>query len=148
MKTSVPQVRPFDEMSRIVKGILIDPFACTVTEVEHDAASYKEIYKLLSHESMPVDCFTTATSRALDGRDSIFVDDEGLLKPCSRFFVIRGEQPYAGKGLVLGADREGDTISASTKLVNLRREVFFLQRDDRGSSLNMTMLPWVKERLV
>src|SRR6187399_3262614 len=99
-------------MPRIVKGILIDPFACTVTEVEHDASGIDGIYKLLSHESMPVNLFTTATSRALDDRDAIFVDDEGLLKPCSRFFVIRGEQPYAGKGLILGADREGDTVSA------------------------------------
>jgi hypothetical protein len=27
-------------MTRTVKGILIDPFACTVTEVEHDAERY------------------------------------------------------------------------------------------------------------
>ena len=126
--------------SRIVKGILIDPFACTVTEVEHDASGIDGIYKLLSHESMPVTCFATAPSRALDGNDAIFVDDEGLLKPCDRFFVIRGEQPMAGKGLILGADREGDTISAVTSIVALRRVAFFLER--AGSSLTMVFKPW------
>jgi hypothetical protein len=31
-------------MTRLVKGILIDPFACTVTEVEHDAERYEGIH--------------------------------------------------------------------------------------------------------
>jgi hypothetical protein len=29
---------------RIIKGILIDPFACTVAEVEHDAERYQGIH--------------------------------------------------------------------------------------------------------
>jgi hypothetical protein len=29
---------------RNVRAILIDPFACTVTEVEHDASDYRNIH--------------------------------------------------------------------------------------------------------
>jgi hypothetical protein len=35
-----------------VKGFLINPFACTVTEVGHDADDYRDTYGLISHESM------------------------------------------------------------------------------------------------
>lgn len=45
---------------RPVKAILIDPFACTITEVEHDADNYPGIYDLISHESKRVDTFTCA----------------------------------------------------------------------------------------
>lgn len=113
---------------KLVKAILIDPFACTITEVEHDASGIEGIYKFLSHESMPVSCFTTARGLALADRDAVFVDDEGSLKQCDRFFAIRGMQPIAGKGLVLGADDRGDSVSASTNIVALRRQTFFLER--------------------
>jgi hypothetical protein len=37
---------------KTIKAILIDPFACTVSEVEHDASEISGIYDLISHESM------------------------------------------------------------------------------------------------
>jgi hypothetical protein len=68
------RVRIKGNTMRMVKGILIYPFACTVTEVEHDASDYQNIYPHLSHESMKVGMFEIVR---LDRGDAIYVDEEG-----------------------------------------------------------------------
>jgi hypothetical protein len=115
-------------MSRMITAILIDPFACTVTQAIYDGDDIENIYSLLSHETMEVTCFTAAYPRALKGQDAILVDDEGLFKGCERFFRIDGyPDPMAGKGLVVGADKEGTSISAQTSLGQIAERVTFLQ---------------------
>ena len=124
-----------------IRAILIDPFACTVTEIEHDASDYKNVYPLLSHETMPVRMFQIV--RIGDDGDAIFVDEEGLLKPCDRWFILRGfSQPLAGKGVVLGSDDEGETTSAKTSLITVRGLIRFAERQSRG--LALTEQPWRK----
>lgn len=133
---------------RIVKGILIDPFACLVTEVEHDASTIDGIYKLISHEAHPVDCFTCAYSDTLVPGDAIFVDDEGLYKMPERFFLFPGNpQPLAGKGLILGSDSNGETTEALTSLIYVQQYTRFLRVTDRiqdESTLIETRAPWVR----
>ncbi len=130
---------------RMVRAILIDPFACKVSEVEHDANDYTQMYPLLSHESMPVDTFTTIVSDLLQPGEAIFVDDDGLLKPCSRFFVFAGfHQPLAGKGLILGADRRGNTTAATSRLHTIEQAVIFVERT--GTVLFRTNTPWQPPR--
>ena len=122
------------------KGILIDPFACSVTEVDLPGP-YSCLYPVLSHESMPVDLFTTAYPPWLEDNDCILVDDEGLLKPCDRFFFADGyPQPLAGKGIVLGADDKGETIAPRTSLVTVKARITFLARG--GPHLFATTTPW------
>ena len=119
--------------TRNVRAILIDPFACTVTEVEHDASDYRHIYTLLSHESMPVDCFTCAYSDRLQPGEAIYVDDNGLLKPCDRFFVFAGyPDPLAGKGLILGSDEDGETAAATSDLDSIRARIVFATPDRKS----------------
>lgn len=128
---------------RKVKAILIDPFTMTVTEVEHDADNYQGIYDLISHETMRVDTFTCAYSKLLKPGDAIFVDDNGLLKPCERFFKYAGyEQPLAGKGLVLGSDNEGDTVAAKSSVDIVRVSTMFFTR--QGNTLSPATQPWEK----
>ena len=130
-------------MTRLVKGILIDPFACTVTEVEHDAESINNIYDLISHETMPVDCFTCAYARALAPGDAIFVDDEGPFKKPDRFFTYPGNpQPLAGKGLLLGSDIDGNTSSALTPIYLARIGVLFFRTTNNVHALEETTEPW------
>lgn len=124
---------------RNVKAILIDPFECSVTETEHDASNYRDIYRLLSHPTMPVDCMTTAYVPWLKSGDALFVDDEGLLKPCLRFFLVNGyNQPLAGKGLILGSDDEGETIGAKAKLAKVQANVRFLHHMGDGHMMLVT----------
>jgi hypothetical protein len=127
---------------KLVKGILIDPFACEVTEIERDAHDFRTIYPLLSHETMPVSCFTTI---ALPGNDAIFVDDEGLLKVCDRWFQWKGYyRPLAGKGLILGSDENGYADATKTVLADARKRVKFLERIS-GGIWKVTTKPWVPQ---
>ena len=113
-------------MGKPCKAILIDPFACEVREVDL-TGEFEQLYKLLSHETMKVDTFTTV-NLGNPGNDAIFVDDEGLLKPCERFFMWNGyPQPLAGKGLILGADDEGETISPYITVAEVRHSVTFIE---------------------
>src|SRR5438876_11911364 len=102
-------------MQKLVRAILIDPFACTVTDVETDAGDYRDLYRLLSHRTMEVDTFDRCYFDGLAGYDALFFDDEGLMKPCARFFQLVSvsnrqplTNPLAGKGLIVGADADGD----------------------------------------
>lgn len=95
---------------------LIDPFERKVTEVEY-SGQYQDIYKLIDAQTFDV-------ARLRNG-DSIFIDDEGLMKS-NEFFMHRGYyNPLAGKGLVLGTDEEGDSVSPSCTLDQLIEDVEF-----------------------
>lgn len=105
-----------------MKGILIDPFTETISEIEH-SQDYKEIYRVLSHEAVKVDCFSVVS---LSDTESLFVDDEGLLKDPKYFFMYDGyPQPLAGKGLILGLDQEGDSISTQFTVEDIKKKVSF-----------------------
>ena len=54
-----------------MKAILINPFNQTITEVEY-SGNFKEIYKLIDCSTF--DCIN------IDDDNTLFVDDEGLLK--------------------------------------------------------------------
>lgn len=105
----------------IAKGYLIDPEAKTVTHVNYDLATGIDgIYKLIGADPFAV--------VQIEKRDAIYVDDEGLLRNPRYFFKYLGyHQPLAGKGLVLGTNEEGDTVSAKIKYEDLKKRVSFLE---------------------
>jgi hypothetical protein len=127
---------------RQIQCVLIDPFACDIKHVTLEATDLAAHYAALSHESMPVDCICVANAGLLRGHDAIFVDDEGLLKKPTRFFLHAGyRSPLAGKGLVIGADHAGRSISAQTDLYEVERCTVFLEL--RGHrTLYLTKTPW------
>jgi hypothetical protein len=110
-----------------MRAILIDPVRKTVTVVEHNG-DYREIHKLLSDEEsgLHVDTFTCVR---INERDAIFVDDNGLYQNDDNpqfFFLWRGyHQPLAGRGLILGADKDGETIGAGIPLQDACEHVTF-----------------------
>lgn len=109
-----------------MRAILINPFDETVTEIEHDASSYKNIYDEISTPTHQVDTFTCHyPSEPLPDGDAVFVDDEGLLKGPTCFFAIDG-YPLAGCGLILGSDSMGETAPAKAELANVKERVKFL----------------------
>lgn len=99
-------------------AILIDPFAQTVEPVEY-SGHYKDIYRLLGEN---VDTFTAAP---IGDRDVIFVDDVGLFVKDQAFFrtSLYPSQPLAGKGLVLGADKMGESTAPETTLEQMRASI-------------------------
>jgi hypothetical protein len=102
-----------------MKAYLINPFEKSITEVEHNG-DYKQIYTF-------IDCDTFDVVRMDDG-DGIYVDDEGLLKSGQQFFALPSLRPdaaFAGKGLVLGCDDQGDSTSPKITLDELAKLVQF-----------------------
>lgn len=102
-----------------MKSILIDPFAKTVTEVEHDG-TLDAIYAAIG-----ADCVCTV--RLDEEGDAVFLDDDGLFKRGQEFFAIGNyPHPLAGKGLVLGCDAEGESVAPTCTLAQVAGAVHWL----------------------
>ena len=111
-----------------MKAILIDVKNEEVREVEFDD-TLKNIYEL-------VDCSTFDVVR-INETDGIYVDDEGLFVEDQRFFIYHGTnrdgshgrvQALAGNGLILGVDSEGNSISPTLTVEEVREAVDFQPR--------------------
>jgi hypothetical protein len=100
-------------------GFLIDPFARTITVEPYDG-DYRAI-----HQYIEAECFDAA--RLNREGDCVFVDDVGLLNEPEYFFRFDDRDPYAGKGFVLGTDDEGESISPTLTLDELKARVRFYQ---------------------
>lgn len=136
-----------------MKAILIDPYSAfenigdgllqitphrAVREIEIESG-IDAIYEALSTEQNPVTCFDVC--RIADG-DGIFVDDEGLLKPCDHFFIWKDyPQPLAGRGLILGCDEEGNSVAPRVTLEEARKAALVgylsLQLDPQSGEIEM-----------
>jgi hypothetical protein len=107
-----------------MRGILIDPFTRTVSEIE-TSGKLLEIYELLG-----VDLITAVTV----GEDqSLFLDDEGLMVPKTNqeYWQWKGSnQPYAGRGLILGLDGNGDNVDTTMSGLEVAMLVTFLDKED------------------
>ena len=103
-----------------MKAYLIDPFEKSVAQVEYDG-NYKNIYKL-------IDASMFDAAEINNDLDVVMVDDEGLFVPLSlqEYFYLRGlPRPFAGKGLVLGTDPEGESCAPRISLEYLRSLVLW-----------------------
>ena len=96
-----------------MRGILIDPWLKTITEVQC-GEGIEDMYRLMSNPLGPkVDVF--CIGRGWPNGDVLYVDDEGLLKRGMRLFLMDG-QHLAGNGLILGSDNEGNSVDAKLLL--------------------------------
>ena len=99
-----------------MRVILINPFDETVKEAVY-GGDYREIYNL-------IDCRTFDVV-SLSNADDLYVDDEGLLKDENRYFSWSGRN-FAGMGLIMGHDDEGETIETTYDLQEVVDRVEFL----------------------
>jgi hypothetical protein len=102
-------------------GYLIDPFAKTVTEVGY-SGDFRQIYSL-------IECETFDVARVNKHGDSIFIDDEGLIveKPQAFFWFDGYPQPLAGKGLLLGSDSDGESVSPHVTLQEVKDRLLWVE---------------------
>ena len=107
-------------MTMSKQGILIDPVTRTIEYVDV-ADDYKAIYPLID-----ASCFTVAPVIRDNEytEDGIFVDDNGL---CSVGKAVWESdlypEPLVGKGLILGNDAEGNSITPTIDLETVRASV-------------------------
>jgi hypothetical protein len=112
-----------------MRGILIDPFAEKVQVVEV-SSDFRDIYRHIQ-----ADCFTIVRLTARNEREeTLYVDDNGLYVENQRFFIWHEyPQPLAGRGLILGTDMEGETVSSEMKIEEAVRKISWLRDVSFGS---------------
>lgn len=103
-----------------MRAILIDPQARRISEVQY-TGDYRNIYTHIGANTFDI----VHLNR---GGDTLFVDDEGLLKPNYYFQWVPADHLIilAGKGLILGTNAEGDSIATKMPLVDVDMAVRFL----------------------
>lgn len=105
-----------------MKAIKIDSNLRQVIEVDI-TSDYNDINKQIGS-----DIFTIGHS--LKKRDTLMVDDEGLLKNENTFFVYKGaHQPFAGNGLITGCNSQGETVDCKIDINEVKQNVEFYDRN-------------------
>ena len=90
----------------MIRGILIDPFDQTYSEVElSEDSTFADAKKHMQLDG-PLDVVT------LSDDTMVVVDDEALLKNDQRYFKLTEfHQPLAGRAIIVGYDDEGETLT-------------------------------------
>lgn len=99
-----------DDKKTTLRGIICDPYTRTVEEVFTEPyPAWKSLIEVDMIEAVTI-------ARYADGScETLWIDEEGLLheKADGPYIKVRTHpQPMAGKGIVLGTDQKGDTISS------------------------------------
>ena len=118
-----------------MKGYLIDPKARRVTEVEV-SDKWQEIAEIIDARIFCVGSY-------LPDEDTVFVDDEGLLTEGDKYwFQLKVEaigatnpSPLCGRGLVLGADEEGNSVDPKISLEDLANSIRWVADDEVSEQL-------------
>jgi len=123
-----------------MKAILINPKEEIIRVISYDG-DYMTIYKFL-------ECRTFECVYPFDNGDTLFIDEEGLLKESNYAFDVLGSnelwnRTYLGKALILGTDAEGESIECKSKLDDIKNQIKFkgkvaISEEDRG----FTIMPY------
>jgi len=101
-------------MSKTYHAILIDTEARSITELQTDA-SLASIHQLIGTDTLDHARMVTYNDGGLDYG---WVADDGLTggKPVHAFLLPTGKYPLAGRCLIIGSDRYGETCSSRLPL--------------------------------
>ena len=125
-----------------MKAILIDPKDQTIRTLSY-GGDYMEIYQIL-------ECRTFECVYPFKNEDTIYIDEEGLLKDSNYSFSIKCDDgriiSLMGKGLILGTDAEGESIEHKTSLEDVKSRVTFKGKVaiEHGAD-GFTIIPWEKK---
>ena len=104
-----------------MKAVLINPKLRKIKEIEY-SGDYQDIQKL-------TECSTFTAVYPFDNQDTIYLDDEGLLKESNYCFTFKYDngyvQPLMGNALVIGANEEGESISYKTPITEIKNRIVF-----------------------
>ena len=106
------------DRKRDLEGFLIDPLSQRIIRVPVKPG-IQDIYRLIQADTFDVAYFN-------EQQDCVYVDDNGLLNGPREFFFINGlHQPMAGRGLVMGTDADGNSVTPRVTLEWLRDNTGF-----------------------
>jgi hypothetical protein len=112
-------------MSKTYRVILIDPEARSIKELEINV-TVAALHELIGAETL--DNFRLAHFDEDGHVDMGWIDDGGLSRglPIHAFLFPRAKDPVAGKCVIIGANRMGDTTSCRIPVEILRQDVTWL----------------------
>ena len=114
-----------------MKAILIDAYNKKIKEVTLDVSK-----DMLDQYHEHIKCDTMTVAHYINNHDAILVDDEGLLKSPRHFFhYTDGHQPFAGNGLILGIDKQGETEECNISLKEVKENVSFYSFQEQTSDI-------------
>ena len=110
-------------MSNTHKGVLVDPYTKTITDVQ--VGDFKDIQKHLQ-------CSMFCSGGYDEGGDAIYVNDEGLYTETEfRYAPEIYPYPYAGRVLFLGIDAGGNNADSFLDAEDLEDiDAKFMSRDE------------------
>ena len=123
-----------------MKAILINPQQESIRHISYDG-DYKSIYRIIQ-------CTTFEAVYLFDNGDTLWIDEEGLLRESNFAFDIKADNPkfnqtIMGSALILGTDAEGESIECKSKLDDIKSIIKFrgkvaIECDGQG----FTITPW------
>lgn len=116
-----------------MKAILINAKTKEVKEVEM-GKDYKEIYTQLQ-------CELFTAGMYMNDADVMYVDDEGLMNGTDEFFTFEGaHQPFAGNGLIMGTDDDGESTDCKMSFDEVKNKVKFYDRYELSMAMAMGLV--------
>jgi hypothetical protein len=114
-------------MAKTYRAILIDPEMHSIRELEI-AGTVPELHELIGAETLGT--FRLAAFDEDGHVDIGWIDDVGLTRgePVYAFLFPRAKDPIAGRCLIIGADRFGETAPCRIPVELLRQDVSWLDR--------------------
>ena len=107
---------------KTMRAIKIDASTHTISEINIDANKPKI--------ASQINCDWFCTGLNFPNYDILFVDDEGLLKPCDDFQFWRTDKGrlaiFAGSGLIVGGTPEGESKDAKTTIEWVENHIMFI----------------------
>ena len=123
-----------------MRAILINPMQESIRHISYDGDP-KSIYRILQ-------CTLYEAVYPFDNGDTLWIDEEGLLKESNFAFDILGSnelwhRTYLGSAMILGVDAEGESIECKSKLDDIKSIIKFrgkvaIENDGQGFMLT----PW------
>lgn len=115
-----PVKQEIAKTAKTCKSFLIDPQHRFISPHDYDG-DWRSI-------APTIGCTTFDRVVLNEENDAVFVDDEGLFSGTPHFFAFIGiGQPFAGRGLVLGADEKGYSATPKAQLELLTAHLVFLE---------------------
>lgn len=111
--------------TKTYRVILIDPAARSIVELESEVSN-ASMHELIGAEAL--DHFRLASFENDGHIDMGWVDDGGLSRgqPVHAFLLPTAKDPIAGKCLIVGADRRGETCDCRMPIEILQQDVTWL----------------------
>ena len=113
---------------------IVDPEKKEIVEAEHNG-DYREIYEIIGNGCHAFDVVRFGES------DAAFIDDEGLLKAnqSTAMWKVPSVHPIAGRAVILGTDRSGESCAPANDIGFYRGIVTFESME--ASMLRESLMP-------